>query len=92
MNINKKFLEKKGIDLNYINVGSGNEISIIKLAQMIKKIVKFKGEIKLDPSKPNGSLRKFLDTTKIRKLGWKPRVSLINGLSKTYENFKSTSL
>ena len=59
---------------------------------MIKKIVKFNGLIKFDTSKPNGALRKFLNTSKIRKLGWKPKVSLFKGLSKTYKNFKNTTL
>ncbi|MDC0236151.1 GDP-L-fucose synthase [Candidatus Pelagibacter sp.] len=91
MNIDKKFLKKK-IDSSYVNVGSGKEISIIELALMIKKIVKFNGLIKFDTSKPNGALRKFLNTSKIRKLGWKPKVSLFKGLSKTYKNFKNTTL
>ena len=88
MNINKKFVEKKKLNSNYVNVGSGEEVSIFELAQIIKKIIKFDGKIEFDSSKPNGVLRKFLDTSKIRDLGWKPKVLLINGLKKTYEDFK----
>jgi GDP-L-fucose synthase len=92
MNIDRKFLKKKNLGLNYFNVGSGREISILKLAKMIKKIVNYKGTISLDNGKPDGVLRKFLDSNKIRSLGWKPKVSILNGLKKTYKNFKDKSV
>ena len=56
---------------------------------MIRKIVNYKGTIALDNSKPDGVLRKFLNTSKIRSLGWKPKVSILNGLKKTYKDFKN---
>ena len=89
MNTDKKILKKKKINLNYFNVGSGLEISIYKLALMIKKIINYDGTIELDTSKPDGALRKFLDTKAIRSLGWKPKVTMLNGLKKTYQNFKN---
>ena len=56
---------------------------------MIKKIINYDGTIELDTSKPDGALRKFLDTKAIRSLGWKPKVTMLNGLKKTYQNFKN---
>jgi len=72
-----------------INMGSGEEISIIDLANLIKKIVGFQGDIILDKSKPNGTPRKLLECTKIKALGWEPRLSLETGISKTYKWFLS---
>jgi GDP-L-fucose synthase len=72
-----------------INMGSGEEISIIDLAKLIKKIVGFQGDIILDKSKPNGTPRKLLECTKIKALGWEPRLSLEMGISKTYKWFLS---
>lgn len=92
MNTDWKSLKKKNLGSNYFNVGSGKEISILELAKMIKKIVNYNGNIVLDNGKPDGVLRKFLDTSKIRSLGWKPKVSMLNGLKKTYEDFKKQRL
>ena len=72
-----------------INVGSGQEVSILELAQTIKEIIGFQGEIKLDKSKPNGMPRKLLDNSRLRSLGWSPAVSLPAGISTTYKWFKT---
>jgi GDP-L-fucose synthase len=72
-----------------INMGSGEEISIIDLANLIKKIVGFQGDIILDKSKPNGTPRKLLECTKIKALGWEPRLSLEMGINNTYKWFLS---
>ena len=69
------------------NVGSGKEVSIKDLANLIKSIVGFKGEIIWDKTKPDGTPRKILDSSKIEKLGWKPSIKLKNGIFKTYSNF-----
>jgi GDP-L-fucose synthase len=74
-----------------VNVGSGREISIHDLASLVSKVVGFTGEIKWDNSKPNGTPRKILDTTKIRNLGWVPTVSLEEGISSTYSWFLENS-
>ena len=69
----------------FINVGSGKEISILNLANLIKRIVGFDGDIIFDTSKPNGTPRKILDTTKLINLGWKPKFSLEEGIKRTLE-------
>lgn len=70
-----------------INIGSGQEISILNLAALIAKVVGFHGEITFDPSRPNGTPRKLLDSTRIRQLGWQPQVSLEVGVALTYDWF-----
>lgn len=72
-----------------INIGSGHEISISHLAELISKIVGFQGKIKYDTSFPNGTQRKFLDSTLISELGWKPEISLEKGISMTYDWFST---
>lgn len=70
-----------------INVGSGVDVTIKQLALMIKKASGYKGKIVFDASKPDGALRKLMDNTHIRKLGWKPKVSLEEGIEKTYQAY-----
>ena len=69
------------------NVGSGEEITIDKLATLIKEKISFEGKINYDSSFPDGTPRKFLDSSKINKLGWKPTISLEKGIEITYKNF-----
>lgn len=68
--------------LPIINVGTGEYVSILQLAQKIKKIVKFKGKILFDKNYPDGTLIKNLDSSKIRKLNWRPKIKLNTGLNK----------
>jgi len=68
-----------------INVGCGEDISIRDLAELICDIVGFKGERIWDRTKPDGTMRKLLDISKIRKLGWRPAISLREGIARTYE-------
>ena len=70
-----------------INIGWGKEISIHDLAILIAKVVDFQGEIIWDPSKPDGTPRKLLDTRKISGLGWEPKISLEEGIRKTYLSY-----
>jgi len=70
-----------------INIGSGQEISIIDLATLIAKVVDFTGEIISDTTRPNGTPRKLIDSSRMTRLGWKPRVSLEVGISSTYDWF-----
>lgn len=70
-----------------INIGSGKEITIRELAETIKQVVGFQGKIIFDPSKPDGTPRKLLDSANINKLGWAPKIGLLEGISKSYEDF-----
>lgn len=79
------FLMQKYSDLQFINVGAGKEITIGDLALLVKEIVGFKGEIVFDTTKPDGTPRKLLDTTKLHGLGWNSRISIRDGLKKVYE-------
>jgi GDP-L-fucose synthase len=79
------FCMDKYDDSKQINVGSGHEVSIKDLATKISDIVGFTGEIIWDSSKPDGTPRKVLDSSKITKLGWKPLISLDQGIASTVE-------
>lgn len=72
-----------------INVGTGEDVTIAELAEMIKETVGYKGEIIWDKTKPDGTPRKLLDVVKINKLGWKSKTSLKRGLKETYAWFKA---
>jgi GDP-L-fucose synthase len=74
-----------------INVGVGDDISIKELAELIQQEVGFEGEIEWDSSKPDGTPRKLLDTTRLEALGWKAQISLDEGIRKTYEWFIENS-
>ena len=69
------------------NIGSGVEVSIKELSEIIQNIVGYDGSVKWDHSKPDGTPRKWLDIEKISKLGWSPKISLEQGVKKTYEDF-----
>ena len=91
MNLSKKKYNKvAGEKFPFINVGSGSDISVKDLAKLISKIVEFKGKIIFDKSKPDGTFRKLMDNTKLRKIKWKPKISLNSGIKKTIEDFKAT--
>ena len=88
MNINKKIYDQNTSPMcSHINVGSGEDFTINELAENIKDVVGYKGDIKFDSTKPDGSPRKFLDSTKIKKLGFKTKISLKEGLIKTYKEY-----
>lgn len=72
---------------DWLNVGTGEDVEIGELAKMIKAIIEFKGEIQFDTSKPDGTMRKVLDISKIKSLGWHPHVDLKEGLRKIVNNF-----
>ena len=74
-------------DSEIINIGSGEELSIDELAQKVKAVVGFQGEISYDRTKPDGAARKLLDCTKIHGLGWRRQVKLEEGLSLAYQDF-----
>ncbi len=76
----------KGDD--FFNVGYGEEISIMELAELMKRIVGFEGEIIRDTSKPDGTMRKLTDISRIKALGWEPKITLEEGLRETYRWFQ----
>jgi GDP-L-fucose synthase len=82
------FCLKNKIKHTYLNVGGEDYISILKLSRIIKKITKFKGKIIFDKSYPNGVKKRNLDSSRIYKLGWKPKINLEKGLRTYYSYFK----
>jgi len=80
-----KFIAEKYDGYDFINIGSGEEVSIRQLASLVKKVVGYQGEITWNAGYPDGTPRKLLDSTKILNLGWKPKISLEDGLQSTYE-------
>ncbi len=84
--------EKSEIKNTHLNVGTGKDVSIKELAEIIQKIVDFKGEILWDKSKPNGTPRKLLDVSKINGLGWFAKTDLKTGIEKTYQFFKESNI
>lgn len=82
-----EFLINKNWSEELVNIGSGDEVSIKNLAELMKDITGFKGDIKFDPSKPDGNPRKLLNLDKMNSLGWQSSTTLENGLNKTYDWF-----
>ncbi len=84
------YVMKQSKDIpDYMNVGTGEDIEIGELAKLIAKMMGFKGELVFDTSKPDGTLQKLLDISKIRALGWSPTINLEEGLKLAIEDFKS---
>lgn len=81
------FLLENYSDFEHVNVGSGVEHSILETAQLVAKVVDFNGNIVTDPSKPDGTPRKLMDSSKLLGMGWKPRVDLEKGLRVAYSDF-----
>jgi GDP-L-fucose synthase len=75
--------------ISHINVGCGKDLSITELVDMIANIVDFKGAIRYDSSKPDGTPRKLLDITRLKNLGWEPTHTLQEGIRKSYEGYKN---
>lgn len=73
--------------LSHINVGSGEDISIIDLARLIAKVTGFKGRILTDAAKPDGAPRKLMEVSKLHSLGWTARIGLREGIEHTYRWF-----
>lgn len=81
------FLMQEYDEKEFINVGTGEDIEIQELAQLIKCITGYKGEIKNDFSKPDGTPRKLMDVSKLSRLGWRPSISLEAGIKKVYNDW-----
>jgi GDP-L-fucose synthase len=81
------FLMKQYNDKLFVNIGTGEEVTIKDLALMVKEVVGFEGNIQFDTTKPDGTPRKLMDSTRLHNIGWKHIVSLREGLKKTYHFF-----
>ncbi len=86
------FEDASGTVQSHINVGSGNEVSIKELAETVKEVVGFEGEIEWDTSKPDGTPRKLMDSTRLLSKGWKPQIDFREGIARAYEDFKERYL
>ncbi len=86
------FCLNKKINHSFMNIGSGNYVSIRNLAELIKKITNYKGKIYYNKKYPDGVLKRSLDVTRIKKLGWYSKISLEDGLQEYYEYFKKLNL
>ncbi|XP_073285541.1 putative GDP-L-fucose synthase 2 [Primulina huaijiensis] len=78
------FMMERYSGLEHLNVGSGKEVSIKELAELVKEVVGYEGKIVWDSSKPDGTPRKLMDSSKLASLGWEPKISLKQGLEDTY--------
>lgn len=74
-----------------VNVGWGEDVTIRELAEIVVSVVGYRGTLIFDPSKPDGTPRKLLDTTRLAQLGWKPRIALREGIARTYDWFQEHS-
>ena len=83
-----EFLITNDHKYDLLNVGSGEEVTILELANLLKKTIGYEGVIENDSSMPDGNPRKFIDSTKINNLGWYPKIKLEQGLMSTYEWFE----
>lgn len=83
------FLTKHYSDASHVNVGCGEDISILDLVRLVNRIVGFEGEIVHDLSKPDGTPRKLLDTSRLTDLGWTPSIPLEQGIAETYGWFRT---
>ena len=86
-----KLIIEKDVDQQILNVGSSEEISIIDLAKLIKKVLQYDGELIFDSTKPDGNPRKLLDSTKMFSYGWKPNIRLEEGIKLSYDWFLKNS-
>ena len=83
-------IDDNGFPLNHLNVGTGKDISIKELTEIISKEYGFNGKINWDRSKPDGTPKKKLNIERIRNLGWEPKIGLIEGIKMTIKDFKSS--
>ncbi|AOZ70697.1 GDP-fucose synthetase [Rhodobacter xanthinilyticus] len=75
--------------LSHINVGTGTDLSILDIARMVAEVTGFKGRIETDPTKPDGTMRKLMDVSRLANMGWRAKIGLKEGLAGTYDWFKA---
>jgi nucleoside-diphosphate-sugar epimerase len=81
------FTDPSGTVQSHINIGSGIEMTIHEIAEVVQHVVGFNGEITWDPSKPDGTPRKLMDSSRIHALGWKPAIDLKTGIGLAYKDY-----
>jgi GDP-L-fucose synthase len=81
---------KRYSDLGFLNIGTGEDVTIKEFAESVMHIVGYKGKIVFDTLRPDGAPRKLLDVSKIRKIGWTAKTRLRDGLAQTYADFLAT--
>ncbi len=84
------FLMKTYSEFEHVNVGSGEDVTILELAQLVCQVVGFGGEIITDTSKPDGTPRKLMSADKLQGMGWTPRIALADGIAAAYDSWKSS--
>ncbi|MBO3760964.1 GDP-L-fucose synthase [Ciceribacter sp. L1K22] len=84
------FLMQRYEDYEHVNVGSGTDVSILELMTIVAEVVGFTGRIETDPSKPDGTPRKLMSNAKLAGMGWTPKTSLRDGISRTYDWYLTT--
>ena len=85
----KVYLKNTQPMLSHINIGSGSDITIRELAEIIKKVVDYKGKIKFNSNKPDGTNRKLVDISRIKRMGWTPSIGLEHGIKETYNWYRN---
>lgn len=85
------FLMMNVNEAGFVNIGTGEDISILELTNLVKEIVGFEGKIKTNPAQPDGTPRKLMDVSKINALGWKASISLRDGIEAVYNDVKNMS-
>jgi GDP-L-fucose synthase len=73
--------------LSHINVGTGSDVSIMELAEMVAEVTGFQGCITNDPTKPDGTMRKLMDVSRLAEMGWRAQIGLREGIEETYAWF-----
>lgn len=82
------FLMENDNDDDIVNVGYGEDYTIMEYTEMIAEIIGFSGKVSTDPSKPDGTPKRLFDNTKLFNMGWKPKIDIKQGIASTYEWFK----
>ena len=83
------FLMDHHDDAGFLNVGTGKEISILELAELLSDIIGYQGRIEFDTSKPDGTPRKLMDSSRLTNKGWNPSIPLVEGIQKVYQELKN---
>ena len=81
------FLMQNYSDSMFVNVGYGSDVTIKHLAELVKEIVGFEGDMEWDSSKPNGTPRKLMDSSRLLNMGWKPKIDLESGIRSVYAEY-----